>query len=96
MVCGDPCMAFLGTLLNWIRVVHARGGTVFVLQEPEYTTAETKATPYSLVVFLDANNAAQGSVYIDDGVSLHPDATKLVTVSIASRYCRDILLMVTV
>ena len=83
MVCGEPCMVLLDTLLNCIRVVHARGGTVFVLQEPEYTTAETKNTPYSLVVFLDVNEGAKGSVYIDDGVSLHPDATKLVPVSMA-------------
>ena len=61
--------------------VHARGGTVFVLQTPGYTTEETKNSPYSLLVTLDVNGGAKGSVYLDDGVSLHPAETKIVTVS---------------
>jgi alpha-glucosidase len=61
--------------------VHARGGTVFILQEPEYTTAEVKNSSYSLLVALDENESAKGTVYLDDGVSLEPASTKLVTVS---------------
>ena len=61
--------------------VHARGGTVFVLQEPKYTTAETKNSSYSLLVTLDDNDEATGSVYLDDGESLVPETTKVVTVS---------------
>ena len=60
--------------------VHARGGTVFILQTPAYTTAEVKNNPYSLIVTLDDNDSATGSVYLDDGVSLVPTATKLITV----------------
>jgi alpha-glucosidase len=62
--------------------VHARGGTVFVLQEPGYTTTDTKNSPYSLLVTLDDKGAAEGSVYLDDGVSLAPASTKVVTVSL--------------
>lgn len=61
--------------------VHARGGTVFILQEPGYTTAETKNNSYSLLITLDDNDSATGTVYLDDGVSLEPQTTKIVTVS---------------
>lgn len=58
--------------------VHARGGAIFTLQTPAYTTEETKNNPYSLLVALDDNESATGMVYLDDGVSLVPNATKIV------------------
>ena len=58
--------------------VHARGGAIFTLQTPAYTTEETKNNPYSLLVVLDDNESATGMVYLDDGVSLVPNATKIV------------------
>lgn len=61
--------------------VHVRGGAVLVLQEPKLTTAETTKTPYSLLVALDSNSAASGDLYLDDGESLQPNATRLVQVS---------------
>jgi alpha-glucosidase len=61
--------------------VHVRGGAVLVLQEPKLTTAETRTTPYSLLVALDCNGAASGDLYLDDGESLMPNATRLVQVS---------------
>lgn len=61
--------------------VHVRGGTIFILQDPAYTTEETRTNPYSLLVTLDDSGSAIGSLYLDDGVSLEPDATKTVTVS---------------
>lgn len=61
--------------------VHARGGAIFTLQTPRYTTAETKNSSYSLLVTLDDNESASGTVYLDDGVSLEPEDTKLITVS---------------
>lgn len=61
--------------------VHVRGGAVLVLQEPKLTTAETRKTPYSLLVALDSNSAASGDLYLDDGESLQPNATRLVQVS---------------
>ena len=62
--------------------VHARGGTIFVLQKPGYTTTETKNGPYSLLVALDDKGAAEGPVYLDDGVSLAPASTKIIAVSL--------------
>ncbi|OTB00685.1 glycoside hydrolase family 31 protein [Hypoxylon sp. CI-4A] len=59
--------------------VHARGGTVFILQEPGYTTTATRKNPYYLLATLDDNQYGQGTVYFDDGVSLVPNATKTVS-----------------
>ncbi|KAI1635011.1 glycoside hydrolase family 31 protein [Biscogniauxia mediterranea] len=59
--------------------VHARGGSVFTLQEPGYTTTATRNNPFSLLATLDDNEYAEGTVYLDDGVSLEPNATKIVS-----------------
>lgn len=61
--------------------LHIRGGTVFTLQKPGNTTAATRRNPFSLLLALDDNEYAEGSVYFDDGVSLEPEATKTVAVS---------------
>ena len=61
--------------------VHVRGGSVLALQEPKLTTEATKNTPYNLVIALDSDGKASGSLYLDDGYSLTPNATKLVEVS---------------
>lgn len=60
--------------------VHVRGGSILALQQPQYTTSETRDTPYSLLVALDEDLTAAGSVYLDDGVSLMPNATRWVQV----------------
>ncbi|CAJ0547486.1 Ff.00g042400.m01.CDS01 [Fusarium sp. VM40] len=59
--------------------IHVRGGSVLTLQKPGNTTAATKRNPFSLLVALDDNEYAEGSVYLDDGVSLEPEATKIVS-----------------
>ena len=61
--------------------VHVRGGSILALQQPKYTTTETRNTSYSILVALDDNNEASGTLYLDDGESLSPPATRLVTVS---------------
>ncbi|KAI7460361.1 putative alpha-glucosidase AgdA [Hortaea werneckii] len=58
--------------------VHIRGGSILALQEPGYTTTETKQNPYSIVVAPDVNGCARGSLYLDDGESLVQEATKMV------------------
>ncbi len=62
--------------------VHVRGGSILPLQQPGYTTAESRMNPWELLVALDQAGAASGSLYLDDGYSLVPNATKVVTVSI--------------
>ncbi|CCT70700.1 probable Alpha-glucosidase precursor (Maltase) [Fusarium fujikuroi IMI 58289] len=58
--------------------LHIRGGTIFTLQKPGNTTAATRRNPFSLLLALDDNEYAEGSVYLDDGVSLKPKAIKTV------------------
>jgi len=58
--------------------VHVRGGSILPLQEPKMTTKEVRASPFSLLIALDKNGQAEGSLYLDDGESLYPNATKLI------------------
>lgn len=58
--------------------VYIRGGSVLPQQEALYTTSECRNSSYSLLVALDANGAATGQLYIDDGESLVPNATLFV------------------
>jgi alpha-glucosidase len=46
---------------------HARGGTVIPTQQFRMTTAEAKVTPVTLLIALDAEGAASGSLFMDDG-----------------------------
>ncbi|KAI0033871.1 glycosyl hydrolases family 31-domain-containing protein [Vararia minispora EC-137] len=47
-----------------------RGGSALLLHaQPAYTTAETRAGPYTLLISLDATGAAFGHAYVDDGIS---------------------------
>lgn len=60
--------------------VHVRGGSILPIQEPGNTTAMTKSNPYSLLIALDANESAHGTLYLDDGESIEPSETKMVEV----------------
>ncbi|KAK3987755.1 alpha-glucosidase [Cladorrhinum sp. PSN332] len=52
--------------------VYLRGGYVIPTQEPGMTTAESRENPWGLIVALDKNGMARGSLYLDDGESLEP------------------------
>lgn len=58
--------------------VFIRGGAVLPQQEALYTTTESRNSPWSLIAALDAEGAATGQLYIDDGESIVPNATLLV------------------
>ncbi|KAF6843581.1 alpha-glucosidase [Colletotrichum musicola] len=58
--------------------VYLRGGHVIPTQEPGYTTKQSRANPWGLLVALDGKGAAKGSLYVDDGESLKQDATLTV------------------
>ncbi|KAK3686753.1 hypothetical protein LTR37_019503 [Vermiconidia calcicola] len=61
--------------------VHVRGGSIIPLQLPGNTTKTTKESPYSLLVVPDNRGCAVGTLYVDDGESIKPNATKLVEFS---------------
>jgi alpha-glucosidase len=55
--------------------VFVRGGSVLPIQEPGYTTTDSRKNPWGLIVALSADGTASGSLYVDDGESLEPSAT---------------------
>jgi alpha-glucosidase len=61
--------------------VFVRGGAVLALQQPAMTTAAGRQTPWSLIVAPGVDGSASGSVYLDDGESITPKSTKMVTFS---------------
>ncbi|KAK5167445.1 uncharacterized protein LTR77_007144 [Saxophila tyrrhenica] len=63
--------------------VHVRGGAILPMQQPGYTTTATRANPYSLLVALDENDCAAGSIYLDDGESIVPESTRMVEFTFA-------------
>lgn len=61
--------------------VYVRGGYVLPMQEPGLTTAASRRNPWALTVALDKAGGARGSLYVDDGESIKPNATLFVEVS---------------
>lgn len=55
--------------------VFVRGGSVLPMQEPGYTTEACRKNPWGLLVALSQEGTASGSLYVDDGESLQPNAT---------------------
>ncbi|KAL9116184.1 MAG: hypothetical protein Q9227_000555 [Pyrenula ochraceoflavens] len=64
--------------------VYLRGGNVLALQQPAMVTRDARQTPWSVVVALGVNGTAAGTLYLDDGESITPNATKSVTFSATS------------
>lgn len=58
--------------------VYVRGGYVLPMQQPSYTLAESRRNAWSVLVALDSNESAAGSLYLDDGESLEPEQTQSV------------------
>lgn len=58
--------------------VYIRGGAILPQQEALYTTNECRNSSWSLIVALSNRGVAEGSIYLDDGVSIVPPATKQV------------------
>ncbi|KAI9663895.1 MAG: hypothetical protein M1821_007385 [Bathelium mastoideum] len=55
--------------------LYLRGGSVIPLQEPGYTTSESRKNPWGLIAALDQEGSAAGQLYIDDGESIEPTDT---------------------
>jgi alpha-glucosidase len=64
--------------------LHVRGGYVLPMQEPGYTTTDSRKGAWGVLVALDGEGGASGSLYLDDGYSLQPNATTMVAFSAAN------------
>ncbi|KIK64069.1 glycoside hydrolase family 31 protein [Collybiopsis luxurians FD-317 M1] len=60
--------------------VHIRGGAAILMHaNPAYTTTETRAGPFSLLVSLESDSHAFGTAYLDDGLSNPPAENRIAT-----------------
>ncbi|KAL9088678.1 MAG: hypothetical protein Q9159_002929 [Coniocarpon cinnabarinum] len=66
--------------------VYTRGGSVLPLQPRSgvLTTAAARQNPWSVLVSLNSTEGASGSLYLDDGESLMPNATKNVDMQVCN------------
>lgn len=65
--------------------VHVRDGAALLLHAaPGYTTTETRAGPFSLLVSLSADGHAHGTAYVDDGESAPPTPHRSVAFTAAA------------
>jgi alpha-glucosidase len=62
--------------------VHLRSGYIIPIQQAGNTTKMSRLSPWSLITTLDATQYACGELYLDDGISLKPEATKTIDVSL--------------
>jgi len=68
--------------------VHIRGGSALLLHaSPAYTTTETRAGPFSLLVSLESSEAF-GTAYLDDGVTNPPLESRVVTFTASGHQLR--------
>lgn len=65
--------------------IHVRGGSIIPMQKAGNTTKTSRKMPWSLLIALDKDGEAQGELYLDDGISVHPNDTKNVEVCPSSR-----------
>ena len=61
-----------------------RGGYIIPRQEPRNTTTASRQQVWGLLVALDNAGSAKGSLYLDDGESLEPEETLLVSLKAAN------------
>jgi len=67
--------------------VFIRGGSILATQQMAMTTRDARNTSWSLIVAPGVSGSATGSLYLDDGESVTPNATKLV--SLISSYASN-------
>lgn len=64
--------------------LYIRGGAIIPLRaESAMTTKELREKDFELLIALDNNGQGRGQLYLDDGVSLHQNATTLAHFSYA-------------
>ena len=62
--------------------VYIRGNNVLPTQEPALVTRDARKNPWGVIAALSLEGSASGSLYVDDGASLVPNATLYVEVSL--------------
>ena len=60
--------------------VYVRGNNVIPTQEPALVTRDARKNPWGVIAALSLEGSASGSLYVDDGASLVPNATLFVEV----------------
>ena len=75
--------------------VYVRGGAVLAMQQPALTTRDARKTGWSILIAPGVDGTAAGQLYLDDGESIHPNATKVVNM-IAETSMGKVTLNVTV
>lgn len=60
--------------------VYLRGNNVIPTQEPALVTRDARKNPWGVIAALSLEGSASGSLYVDDGASLEPNATLYVEV----------------
>ena len=53
--------------------LHVHGGNILPTQEPAMNTELARNNPYGLIIALDGEQSASGSLYLDDGDSIDPE-----------------------
>lgn len=56
----------LAAPLDYIPL-HVHGGNILPTQDPERTTQSARNNPFGLIIALDENQSAKGSLFYDDG-----------------------------
>ncbi|OMJ26506.1 Alpha-glucosidase [Smittium culicis] len=67
-IVGEGKNVTLNAPLNHVNV-HIKGGNVVTTQEPKMSVEDTLAGSYTLIVALDCEDKAKGTLYLDDGVT---------------------------
>ncbi|KAL2827223.1 glycosyl hydrolases family 31-domain-containing protein [Aspergillus cavernicola] len=65
--------------------VFVRGGSVLPLQQPALTTRDARQSPWDVLAALDKDGNATGDLYLDDGVSVQPNATLTAEFTVQQR-----------
>ena len=61
--------------------VYIRGGSILAMQQPAMTTRDARKTAWSILAATGADGNAAGTLYLDDGESISPNATKSIDFS---------------
>jgi len=76
--CTSGCTNTLNSDLYTIQV-HGRGGVILPMHASgSMTTQQARSSPFTLLVLLDSNNEAEGTLFLDDGEQISIDTEDAV------------------